>query len=440
MNAQNSVVSEPVSALAALVHPVEPLTPNCTVQQAGERFLETRSAALLSLPIVEQGRVIGSISRHELMLRVYMQAFGRELHARRPITSLMNTNPLLIDAAMSIEAAGQSIGERIRRPVTEDFIVVDTQHRYVGVGIVLDVLRALENQLGDSSRHLDAAYQRLKASQNQLIQSEKLATLGQLVAGLAHEINTPLGYVQNNVEMTRDLLPAIAELLRAQAQVHDAAESGDDAGLAAGIDRLETARAACDAETVRDLVALLDDTLHGVHQIADLVGSLKDFSRVDQARSDAVDLHGLIEGALRIGAHLLKKRSVAIHRHYGTLPTLRCAPAQINQVLLNLIGNAVQAIEHDEGKIVIRTQALGGYAMVAIEDNGRGIAADILPRIFEPFFTTKPVGQGTGLGLSICQQIVQSHGGRIGATSRPGRGTRFIVALPVAGESSGGRT
>ena len=124
-----------------------------------------------------------------------------------------------------------------------------------------------------------------------------------------------------------------------------------------------------------------------------------------------------------------------MRRQFGELPAVTCAPAQINQVLLNLIGNAAQAIEHDRGVIAIRTQMSGGYALIAVQDNGKGIPADVLPRIFEPFFTTKPVGQGTGLGLSISQQIVQAHGGRIAATSTPGSGTRFVVALPIAGRT-----
>jgi signal transduction histidine kinase len=183
-----------------------------------------------------------------------------------------------------------------------------------------------------------------------------------------------------------------------------------------------------------DLMGLLDDTLHGVQHIGELVGNLKDYSRLDHRRDEMVDLHTLVESALRIGAHLLKKGNIRVERRYGSLEPVRCAPAQINQVLLNLIANAAQAIEHDAGRIVIRSQKLGGHAMLAIEDNGRGIAPENMRRIFEPFFTTKPTGQGTGLGLSICQQIVQAHGGRIGASAVPGGGTRFVVALPLGAE------
>ena len=421
------------TALAALLVPVTPLTPRCSVSEAGERFLDPANAALLSLPIVESGRVLGCITRHELMLRVYMQPYGRELHGRRAVTTLMDTQPLRVPIDSSIEAAGQLIGQQLRQPITEDFVVLDAAGGYAGMGVVLDVLRALEVKVGQHSHELEAAYRRLKASQHRLVQSEKLATLGQLVAGLAHEINTPLGYVQNNLAMTRDLLPAAAEFAGAAGGL--IAASGDD-DAESWVARFEAARAAFDPALFGELTGLLDDALHGVAQIADLVASLKDFSRVDAVHTDAVDLHGLIDAALRIAGHILKKHNVQVQCRYGDVPPLRCAPAQINQVLLNLIGNAAQAIDHDSGMVTIRTQTLGGYAMIAVQDNGRGIPPDVLPRIFEPFFTTKPVGQGTGLGLSICQQIVQSHGGRIAATSAPETGTRFVVALPLAGAAA----
>lgn len=418
------------TALAALLVPVTPLTPRCSVSEAGERFLDPANAALLSLPIVESGRVLGCITRHELMLRVYMQPYGRELHGRRAVTTLMDTQPLRVPIDSSIEAAGQLIGQQLRQPITEDFVVLDAAGGYAGMGVVLDVLRALEVKVGQHSHELEAAYRRLKASQHRLVQSEKLATLGQLVAGLAHEINTPLGYVQNNLAMTRDLLPAAAEFAGAAGGL--IAASGDDDAESC-VARFEAARAAFDPALFGELTGLLDDALHGVAQIADLVASLKDFSRVDAVHTDAVDLHGLIDAALRIAGHILKKHNVQVQCRYGDVPPLRCAPAQINQVLLNLISNAAQAIDHDNGLIVIRTQMLGGHALVAVQDNGRGIPPDVLPRIFEPFFTTKPVGQGTGLGLSICQQIVQAHGGRLAATAAVPSGTRFVMALPVAG-------
>jgi signal transduction histidine kinase len=139
----------------------------------------------------------------------------------------------------------------------------------------------------------------------------------------------------------------------------------------------------------------------------------------------------LFDSALRIVQHLVKKRGIEIVRHAGDLPDIECAPAQINQVLLNLLSNAIQAIEHDAGRITVRTQALDGRVMALVEDNGKGISEQNLAKIFDPFFTTKPVGQGTGLGLAIAHQIVEQHGGLIRVASKPGVGTRFLIALPI---------
>ena len=418
-----------VGELAQWLDPVAPETPILSV---GERFLDAASAAWLSLPVVDGTRPVGSVSRYELMQRVYIKPFGRELHGKRAVASVMHAQPLLLDAALSIEAASRLIAAQIRQPLMEDFIVVDANGRYLGAGKVLDVLGAMERRTAAHAHELEHAYRKLTASQSQLIQSEKMASLGQMVAGLAHEINTPLGYVRNNVEMTQGALGDIAALVQAYAGTLDALLGGaNDAQFAQAAAALDARRAAFGADSIEDLRALLDDTVFGVGQIAELVGNLKDFSRLDQVRRERIDVHKLIESALKIGGNLLRKKNVTVVRQFGNVPEVDCAPAQINQVLLNLITNAAQAIEHDAGRIVLRTHAVGHSLLIAVEDNGKGIPAEHLERIFDPFFTTKPIGQGTGLGLSICFQIVEQHRGRIRVASTPGTGTRFLVALPT---------
>ena len=411
---------------------LDPVAPDAPILSVGERFLDATSSAWLSLPVVDGTRPVGSVSRYELMQRVYIKPFGRELHGKRPVSSVMHAQPLLLDAALSIEAASRHIAAQIRQPLMEDFIVVDANGRYLGVGKVLDVLGAMERRTAAHAQELELAYRKLTASQSQLIQSEKMASLGQMVAGLAHEINTPLGYVRNNVEMTQGMLGDIAGLLQAYAGTLDALLGGaNDAEFGEHAAALDARRAAFGADAIEDLRALLDDTVFGVGQIAELVGNLKDFSRLDQARRERVDVHKLIDSALKIGGNLLRKKNIGVVRQFGQVPEIDCAPAQINQVLLNLITNAAQAIEHDTGRIALRTHAVGHYLLIAVEDNGKGIPAEHLERIFDPFFTTKPIGQGTGLGLSICFQIVEQHRGRIRVASSPGNGTRFLVALPT---------
>ena len=419
--------------VGALSHWLEPLAPKLPILAVGERFLDAGSAPWLSLPIVEAGKPVGSVSRYELMQRVYIKPFGRELHGKRPISSMMHLDPLILRADSSIGDAGRTISARIRQPIMEDFIVVDNDDRYIGTGKVLDVLDAMERRVATHSQELEQAYNKLKSSQSQLIQSEKMASLGQMVAGLAHEINTPLGYVRNNVEMTKSAIGEVRDLIGAYQAVVDALLNGaNDAEFAQKADELEARRATVDIATLDDITGLLDDSVFGVSQIAELVGNLKDFSRLDQAQMTRVDVHRLIESALKISGNQLRKKNITVVRGFGTVPEIVCSPAQINQVLLNLITNAAQAIEHTSGRITLRTHAVGHYLLIAVEDNGKGIPAQYLERIFEPFFTTKPIGHGTGLGLSICYQIVEQHRGRIRVASTPGVGTRFLLALPLS--------
>jgi len=420
------------AGLAALRLATPPVLPGTPVIDVAQLFLDARYAGLLSLPIVTSaGDPVGLISRYELM-RVFLQPYGRELYGRRPISALMNRDPLVLPVETSIGNAARAIAQRIRSPITDDFVLTG-DGRYAGTALVLDVLRAVEGHLSERSAELERAYRRLQSSQAQLVQSEKMASLGQMVAGLVHEINTPLGYVRNNVEMTRDVLADAARLLAAQQGALDALLGGGFvADAQARLDEVEHLRAQIDPAALEDTAALLDDTLHGVGQIGDLVLNLKDFSRLDQAGAQRADLDQLVASALRIANHILRKRGVEVVHQAGGIPPVECAPAQINQVLLNLLTNAAQAIEHDHGRIVVATRAVEGRAMVLIQDNGKGISAEHQARIFDPFFTTKPVGEGTGMGLAISRQIIEQHGGAIRVTSRVGHGTRFIVVLPLS--------
>jgi signal transduction histidine kinase len=421
--------------LASLLLATEPVNPATSVLDVAQLFLHPLHAGLLSLPVVgADSKPIGVISRYELM-RIFLMPYGRELFGRRPITALMNPQPLLLALTTPIDEAARAIATHIKSPITDDFVLVDDAGTYVGTGLVLDVLHAVENRLAEHGRELEQAYARVKSSQSQLVQSEKMASLGQMVAGLVHEINTPLGYVRNNVEMTRAALGDVARLVVAQDAVIGAltgdAEPGADLDVRLG--EIEDLRSRVDATALDDLCALLDDTVHGVGQIGDLVINLKDFSRLDQAGLQKADLNKLVESSLKIVQHIVRKRGITVVHEPGELPEIDCAPAQINQVLLNLLSNAAQAIEHTDGRIVVRTQALDRRVLVLVEDNGKGIASTDIPRIFDPFFTTKPVGQGTGMGLAISHQIIEQHGGVIQVRSKPGIGTRFLIVLPAAG-------
>jgi signal transduction histidine kinase len=253
-----------------------------------------------------------------------------------------------------------------------------------------------------------------------------------MVAGVAHELNTPLGYVTNNVQLLRELSMPLLDLASAQAALADclADPACDEQRLAGALQTAAASREQVAPELLADdLQQLFADTGYGLGQIAELVVGLKDFARLDRAMSEAVDLNDCIRSALLIARNNIKDKAEVLQQ-LGELPAVVCAPSQINQVLLNLLNNAAQAIE-GYGRIQVKTWAEAEHVLISIEDSGRGMSAAVLQRIFDPFFTTKPVGQGTGLGLSISFKIIQDHGGTIRAASVVGRGTRFLLRLPL---------
>ncbi|MCP4699298.1 MAG: HAMP domain-containing protein [Gammaproteobacteria bacterium] len=293
--------------------------------------------------------------------------------------------------------------------------------------------QTLEKRVEERTKDLSVAYRKLKASQAQLVQSEKMASLGQMVAGVAHEINTPLGYVKSNVEMTRELFGETENLVTEYDKLiklltsKEANEEELNALLARVAELNEGLR---EDDTFQETRALLKDTTYGIDQISELVLNLKDFSRLDQAKTADVNLNECLDSVLMI-AHNVLKHKITVNKQYGKIPKLRCSPSQINQVFLNLLTNASQAIE-ETGTILIKTSADDKGVDVVIQDNGKGIPKQALPKIFDPFFTTKPIGQGTGLGLSISYKIIQEHGGTIRVASQTGKGTKFLVRLPVS--------
>jgi two-component system NtrC family sensor kinase len=291
----------------------------------------------------------------------------------------------------------------------------------------------------------DEQIRKLQSTQSQVIHTTKLASLGQMVAGVAHEINTPLGFVKSNVEVVSELLDDYKKLVKA----YDAAVQyclqpvelilgADKASLDKLVQHVEGARrklfeARANLEKsplLPESKDLLKDSSEGLTQLASLVQNLKSFSRVDRDGLDWMDVNEGLDSALMIASHELRDR-IEIVRQFGQLPKIHCMPAQINQVFLNLITNAAQAIDGN-GTLTVETKPADGRMVeVQISDTGKGIGDDVLPKIFDPFFTTKPVGQGTGLGLSIVHKIVRNHGGSIKVRTAPGKGATFIVMLPV---------
>jgi signal transduction histidine kinase len=289
-----------------------------------------------------------------------------------------------------------------------------------------------EQALAQRNADLETLNERLADTQSQLLQSEKMASIGQLAAGVAHEINNPIAFVRANLHSLSgyvdDMALALDAIDGAMRRNHgDAKIQGGDAMPEPKI---------LDVRFLReDIPALLNESIEGATRVEKIVKDLKEFSHIDDADWQKVDVHRGIDTTLSVAAHELKYK-VDVVRDYGVLPLIECLPFQLNQVFLNLLVNAAQSIE-THGTITISTGCAGDNVWIKIADTGKGIEPAHLTRIFEPFFTTKSVGVGTGLGLSVSYSIVRRHGGTIEASSVPGRGAEFTITLPVAGNRRG---
>ncbi len=292
---------------------------------------------------------------------------------------------------------------------------------------------SLEKRVADRTRDLSAALKRLQESEAQLVQSEKMSSLGQMVAGVAHEMNSPLAYVKNSVATARDRMPDLRDALQQASRLLEIlrSDSPDPDDLQASFNALESRLAKLKAEHVmEDLDALTKDGLHGIEQIVDLVTNLRNFSRLDRSKVASFNVNEGVKATLLIAKPALRK--VDVEQRLGEIPSITCSPSQVNQVILNLVTNSAQAMDKPRGRITVSTrEGSPGTIAIEVDDNGKGIAEDLLPKIFDPFFTTKDVGKGTGLGLSIAYKIVRQHGGQIEVQSKLGVGTTVIVTLPV---------
>ena len=275
---------------------------------------------------------------------------------------------------------------------------------------------------------LVSMHQRLEEARVQVMQSEQMAALGRLAAGVAHEINNPLAYVSSNVGVLKTYLNQVFDLL-AQYEAVIALATEQNAS------RAEDNPNGQPQFLKDDLLGLIAEVQAGVNRVKHIVRQLRLFSHSGQGEWEDADLHEVIESAIKFAGPELRRapnigKTVVLERHYGTIDKVSCVVAQINQVFLNLIVNAVQAIG-EEGKVTISTVQKDGWVEVAIADTGVGIEQENLERIFQPFFTSKPPGQGTGLGLSLSYSIVHKHQGRIEVKSRRGEGSTFTVCLPM---------
>lgn len=258
---------------------------------------------------------------------------------------------------------------------------------------------------------------KLEQANRQLLQSEKLAAIGQLAAGVAHEINNPVGYIYSNLQSLEGYLNDLFRLT-------------DAMGSSSSREELQLIKQNIDYDYLRhDLQDLLAETQEGIGRVKTIIAAMKDFSHIEEEAFKPADLRRGIETTLNLVNNELKYKAEVVC-DFEALPEVECIPSQINQVVMNLLVNAAQAIA-GFGTITVRTRDNGEHVIIEVADTGTGISEEYRNRVFEPFFTTKPIGQGTGLGLSLSFNIIEKHNGRIKAVSTPGQGTCFRITLPV---------
>lgn len=298
-----------------------------------------------------------------------------------------------------------------------------------------DALRTSEAQERKKAYQLELALCELKNTQAQLVQTKKMASLGQLVAGIAHEINNPISFIAGNVGFTHQYGFDLLKLLDLYQQYYPHP-----------VDAIQDEMESVDLDFLRtDFPKVLHSIQEGVVRIKDIVRSLKHFSHLNEAKMKTTDLHQCLDSTLMLLQNRLHKTSngkaIEVHKQFGMLPKVECYPSQLNQVFINIVSNAIEALEEKikqnssftpQIRIITEHSELNSTVMIRISDNGLGIPTHLQEHLFEPFFTTKPVGQGTGLGLAVSYQIIEKHNGNITVESHVGIGTEFVIEIPIA--------
>lgn len=334
----------------------------------------------------------------------------------------------LNEKAMRLKGIDAGADDFISKPIDTTEILLRTRNLLL-VKQYQDFLKEhagiLEEQVRLRTEELEKALADLKSTQGQMMQQEKMAMVGQLTAGLAHEINNPIGFIASNLGSLGKYCEKLLNFIEAQ---QEALLSGQPDPRQAELISAQRRQFKIDY-LVKDLPEMILETQDGVERIKSIVRDLKCFSRADDSEQKLADINQCLESTLNIAKNELKYKAT-IRREYGELPEILCYPQQLGQVFMNLLVNAAHAID-TQGEITVRSWHDGGRIFVAISDTGCGIPAQQRERIFEPFFTTKGVGKGTGLGLSISNEIIRNHAGEIRVESEPGQGSTFTVSLPL---------
>lgn len=371
----------------------------------------------------------------------YAEYFGYERTEMLGHSTLQSDLGLWLDAAHRqkwrdvLERDGEVLGfETPLRRKDGATVIVLISGKIIDVGgercVIVDLRditerKQMEELLRQEKTEQAVLIRKLEDAQNQLLQSEKLAAIGQLAAGVAHEINNPLGFIRSNLSTLKNYTDNLLSLVAAYEKVDSLLQNHPEIR-----DHISKAKRETDLDFLtEDVHNLIAESLEGADRVRRIVQDLQDFSRVDADEWQRVDIRSCLESTINMAWNEIRNKADLI-RDFGSVPMIECIPSRLNQVFMSLLVNAAQAIT-ERGKITISTRWHNNDVEIAIADTGQGIPADILPKVFDPFFTTKPVGKGTGLGLSVSYGIIRDHGGNIEVVSEPGVGTTFTIRLPV---------
>ncbi|HCU92821.1 MAG TPA: hypothetical protein DHU96_08805, partial [Actinobacteria bacterium] len=342
---------------------------------------------------------------------------------------LLNIRPVLNEQGEILYVDGiiQDIAERKRAEMALQALNEELEQR---VEVRTGELEQANHELRQLTSGLESALTELKSAQSRILQQEKMASIGQLAAGVAHEINNPMGFIISNLNSLRKYTEKIATFMDLQAgavEVLLTRSGGKDI-----TDNLEKQKNVLKLDFImEDLGQLIKESLEGAERVKTIVQNLKSFSRLDESEFKIAEINEGIENTINMVWNEIKYKAV-LKKEYGNIPQIYCNLGQLNQVFMNLLVNAAQSIE-TQGEFGVKTSSDDENVSITISDTGSGIPAENLSRIFEPFFTTKEVGQGTGLGLSIAYDIVKKHYGEFHVQSEVGKGTTFTINLPIAG-------
>jgi signal transduction histidine kinase len=409
-NGESMVLPAGAESVSRLPHPNKstlPLKPT--------RFRDQEGLAAVGIPVFYEGDSFALLVTEEALLE--------DADVRKRLKLAANIMEwyvhLVHQRRMISELQGQTQAMNYEELLAEHQRVVASERKYK------ELAQSLEQRVEERKRDLEK-------TQRQLLQQEKMASIGQLAAGVAHEINNPTGFVNSNLQTLKSYHEAMTALLVLARGLAEKGRDPEEKKLLQGWRENDL------DYILQDLPGLVEQSLKGTERIIRIVKGLSRFSHVDKDEEETVNVNELLDSAVELLWNEIKHKAT-LTKDYENVPPIRANANQLSQVLVNLIVNALQAINR-EGTITLATRRLPAGVEIQVADNGKGIAPEHLARIFDPFFTTKPVGQGTGLGLSISYEIVKGHGGEIRVESEPWKGTTFFVRLPKGEAKEGMKT